>query len=178
MGAPKAGAPLGGTTLLARAVAAAREAGLEVAVVARPGVALPPVDAPVWTEEAGEDPAAPAPHPLRGILTALARAGGRPVVALAVDMPFVAPALLRELAGRPGTAAFRTEGRVQPLPCRVAPGAQAALRAALAGGAGVGAALHAAGAELLEADPAAFLNVNRPDDLARARELLGSRAAP
>lgn len=168
MGAPKASVVVGGEPLLARAVHAARAAGLaDVVIVSRAGVALPPVDSPVWLE-----PPEPDRHPLHGVLLALERSGGRPVVALAVDMPLVAPALLRELAAREGCAAFRTAGRVQPLPCRVEPAAEGVLRAALADGAGVGAALARAGATLLDADPTAFLNVNRPEDVARAEALL------
>jgi len=167
MGAPKAGVVLVGRTLLARAVESARAAGLETVVVSRAGVALPDVDAEVVLE-----PDVPDRHPLHGVLAALDRAG-RPVVALAVDTPLVGPALLRELASSDApAAAFRTDGRVQPLPCRVTPAAAPALRAALARGAGVGAALADAGAAFLDADPSAFLNVNRPEDLAHAEALL------
>ncbi len=173
MGAPKAAALLGDLTLLERALSTARAAGLDAVVVSRADVALPQVDAPVWLEPDEADR-----HPLHGVLEALGRAGGRPVVALAVDMPLVTPALLRALAVHPGpAAAFRAGGRVQPLPCRVAPEAAGALRAALARGAGVGAALAGAGAELLDAEDGAFLNVNRPEDVARAERLLAPPGA-
>ncbi len=168
MGAPKAGVLLGGVTLLERAVGTARSAGLDAVVVSRAGVALPPAGVPVWLEPDDGDR-----HPLHGVLLALGRGAGRPVVALAVDTPFVGAALLAALAARAAPcAAFRTGGRVQPLPCLVRPEAAPVLRAALRRGAGVGAALADAGAELLDADAASFVNVNRPEDVARAERLL------
>jgi molybdopterin-guanine dinucleotide biosynthesis protein A len=48
MGRPKALVPLGGKPLLAWPVEAAREAGLEVVVVAKAGSELPALEVPVW----------------------------------------------------------------------------------------------------------------------------------
>ena len=71
MGSPKALVELGGRPLLAWAVAAALDAGLEAVVVAKPGSELPPLDVPVWPEP--EQPA----HPLVGVVAALERAAPR-----------------------------------------------------------------------------------------------------
>ncbi len=164
MGEPKAGLGLGGRTLLELAVAAAREAGLRPVVLAKPGDPLPPVDAERWDE-----PAEPR-HPLAGIVAALERAGPGGIVALACDTPFLPPRLLADLAARETTTLVRTaDGRLHPLPGRyvdVAP-----LRAALAARAPLQATLLDLGAAILEEpDAGALLNVNRPEDLAAARE--------
>jgi molybdenum cofactor guanylyltransferase len=63
----------------------------EVAVVAKRDTALPPLDdrTPVWREP--DEPR----HPLTGIVHALRLAGGRPVLAVAVDLPALDPPTLR-----------------------------------------------------------------------------------
>ncbi|MDX6722177.1 MAG: molybdenum cofactor guanylyltransferase, partial [Solirubrobacteraceae bacterium] len=99
MGAPKALVELGGRPLIAWALDAAREAGLEAVVVAKAGSALPPLEVPVW-----EEPERPS-HPLAGVIAALERAAPRPIVALACDMPFVPPELIARLAGLDAVAA-------------------------------------------------------------------------
>ena len=120
MGAAKAVVPFGGEPLIARPLAAAAAAGLEAVVVAKPSSELPPLDVPVWFE-----PAEPR-HPLAGLVRALE--AGRPVVAVACDMPFVPPELLAHLAALDGAAAPRGE----PFPARYEPSALPALREALA----------------------------------------------
>ena len=164
MGEPKAGLELGGETLLERAVATARAAGLAPVIVAKADSVLPPVDAERWPE-----PAEPH-HPLTGIVAALERAGGAGVVALACDTPFLPGRLLRALAACDGLALVRTpDGRLHPLPGRYPAGARAALAAARDAGAGLQRTLVALGARVLDEPEAdALLNVNRPEDLSRA----------
>jgi molybdopterin-guanine dinucleotide biosynthesis protein A len=174
MGISKATVELGGVPLAMRALEPLRGAGLEVAVVAKEGDPLPPLDAPVWIE------ARPERHPLAGILEALERGGGSPVLACACDMPFVAAGLAAHLAGLPGTAVPEAGGRLHPLLARYDPRASGALEAALAARAPLHEAVRAAGAMIVpEAEIAAFgdperllFNVNTPADLARAAELL------
>ena len=98
MGAPKATLELGGRPLLEYPLAAVQGAGLEPAVVAKRDSPLPPLAVPRWDE-----PAEPT-HPLTGIVAALVAARGRPVLAVACDMPFVTAELLADLAARGGRA--------------------------------------------------------------------------
>lgn len=177
LGGAKATAPLGGRPLISYPLAAAAAAGLEAVVVAKPGSALPAeLGVPVWDE-----PAEPV-HPLAGVVHALERAGG-PVVAVACDMPWVAPGLLGALAASDApVVAARVAGRLEPFPARFAPEVLPALRDALAREAGVRASLDALRpAELDEAalraygDPARLVaGVNTPEQLAAAERKLGS----
>ena len=171
MGEPKAGLVLEGRTLLERAVATARSAGLRPVVVAKAGSPLPGVDAERWTEP--DEPR----HPLAGIVAALAAGGAEGIVALACDTPLVGAQLLGELAARPAATIVRTpDGRLHPLPGRYPASARAPLAAALAAGAPLQRALLDLGAEILEVVNAeALLNVNRPADLERARVVLAVR---
>lgn len=177
MGTPKAAIELGGVTLGERAARALRGAGLEVAWVAKEGDALPGPADPVWVESRPER------HPLAGILEALERAGGA-VVVIACDMPFVASALVADLAARTGTVVPEAGGRLHPLLARYDPGAAEALAAAYDSRAPLHAAVRAAGATVLPeselarfGDPARLLfNVNSPADLARAEQLLRESA--
>ena len=175
MGTAKATVELGGRPLVARPLAAAAEAGLSAVVVAKPGSGLPELAVPVWRE-----PAAPS-HPLAGLVCALEHADGRPVVAVACDMPFVAPGLLARLAAIEATAAApRVAGRLEPFPGRYAAAALPALRAALVREAPVREALAGlAPVELAEeelrtfGDPARMVaGVNTPEELAAAEEIL------
>jgi len=174
MGAPKAGIELAGEPLIERPLRAMREARLEAVVVAKPGTALPPLDVPVWQEP--EEPA----HPLAGIVAALERAG-RPVVVCGCDLPFLAPALLAHLAGRSEPlVVIEAAGRLHPLVGRYVPDLIDALRA----GRDQQRPLHEVVTELgavritepklrRYGDPERIVfNVNTPDDLARAEEML------
>lgn len=178
MGAPKATLELGGRPLLEYPLAAVQGAGLEPAVVAKRDSALPPLAVPRWDE-----PAEPT-HPLTGIVAALTAARGRPVLAVACDMPFVTAELLADLAARGGRALVlpETAGRLHPLLARWDAGLLPALRDALSREA----PLHEL-AEDLDAqrigeadlrrfgDPARLLfNVNDAADLERAAELLSA----
>jgi len=175
MGAAKATVAFGGRPLIEQPIEAALAAGLETVVVAKPGSELPALSVPVW-----EEPAEPR-HPLTGLLAALERAGGRDVMALACDMPFVAPGLLERLAETEGTAAPRVSGRLEPFPARYAAGALPALREALAREAPLRAALaELAPVELGEdelrayGDPAQLVRgLNTPAELAAAEAARG-----
>jgi len=58
-------------------------------------------------------------HPACGIAAALRECGGRPLVAVACDMPFVDPGLLAWLAAAPEPLVLpELEGRLQPFPGR------------------------------------------------------------
>jgi molybdenum cofactor guanylyltransferase len=163
MGAPKALVELGGRPLLAWAVAAAVDAGLETVVVAKPGSELPKLDVPVWPEP--EQPA----HPLVGVIAALERAAPRPVVVLACDMPFVPAELIARLA------ALDTVAAVPPgeaFPARYENSALPVLRAGLERAAPLRAVLAELAPAAVGADERALLGINDPETLARAAALL------
>ncbi|HEX5193960.1 MAG TPA: molybdenum cofactor guanylyltransferase, partial [Solirubrobacteraceae bacterium] len=119
----KATVALGGRPLLSYSLRAMLEATDEAAVVAKPSTELPPLGAvPVWTEP--EQPS----HPLVGVVEALRRAGGRPVLVCAGDMPFVPVALLTRLAavdagGASAVVATSARHGLQPLLARYEPAA-------------------------------------------------------
>jgi len=168
LGGAKAVAELGGRPLVAWPLAAA--AGMDAVVVAKRSTELPNLDVPVWLEP--DEPA----HPLTGLVRALE--GGRPVVAVGCDMPFVTPELLAALAAFGGAAAPVVDGRLEPFPARYEPAALPALRAALAREAPVRAVLEELAPAELElaafGDPARLVwSVNTPDDLAAAERWVG-----
>jgi molybdenum cofactor guanylyltransferase len=175
MGTPKATLELGGRPLLEYPLAAVQGAGLEPAVVAKPGSPLPPLAVPRWDE-----PAEPV-HPLTGIVAALTAARGRPVLAVACDMPFVTAELLADLAARAGPLVVpEVDGRLHPLLARWDASLLPALRDALEREAPlriVAAELDAQRIDEAElrrfGDPARLLfNVNAPGDLERAAAML------
>jgi molybdopterin-guanine dinucleotide biosynthesis protein A len=157
MGRPKAMVPLGGRPLIAWPLAAARAAGLEAVVVAKPGSELPALDVPVWLE-----PATPG-HPLTGLITALERAR-RPIVALACDMPFVSPALIERLAAASGVVAPRGEA----FPARYEPRSLPTLLEGLAREGSLRDVLAQLGAAVIDADPGELVGVNDPAALEAA----------
>ncbi|MEZ5077670.1 MAG: NTP transferase domain-containing protein [Solirubrobacterales bacterium] len=177
LGGRKAGAELGGRPLASHPVAALRKAGLEAAVYAKPGQELPELGAPVRCE-----PAQPR-HPLCGIVAALrdCAATRRPLVVVACDLPFVAPALLAALAAAPEPLVVASlGGRPQPLLGRYEPGLLPALEAALAAEEPLTGTVAALGPRLLDerelaafGDPGRILfNVNDEADLRQARKTL------
>jgi molybdopterin-guanine dinucleotide biosynthesis protein A len=161
MGRSKAVVPLGGRPLITWPLAAAQRAGLEAVVVAKPGSSLPALDVAVWDE-----PEAPV-HPLTGLIAALERAG-RPIVALACDMPFVTPGLIARLAAAHGVAAPPGEA----FPARYEPSALPVLRAGLEREAALRDVL-AGLATVIEADEHELVGINDPEALARAEASLG-----
>jgi molybdopterin-guanine dinucleotide biosynthesis protein A len=182
MGRPKAVADLAGRPLISYPLAAIEAAGLEPLVVAKANTPLPTLACRLVHE-----PAAPR-HPLAGILAALGACGGRAVVAIGCDMPFLEPALLAALATLDDPLAVaEAGGRLQPLPGRYPPDVEADLNKALARELPLGETVVSLGARVLgEAELARFgdpawlcFSVNDDADLAVAeRELSARRAAP
>ncbi len=173
-GRPKAGIVLGGTTLVERAVRALAERCRGVVVVSRPSVPLPPLDCPVIHDRPGPD------APLVAVATGLAAVGAEATLVLGCDIPFAGPVLDDLLAAPAGLAVVATDrGRPQPL-CARYPRTRtlAACERLLAADAlPVRGLLDAVGALGVEAHPPALLNVNTPEDLARAVALLPKAGA-
>lgn len=175
MGEPKALVDLAGRPLIAHAVAAVADAGLEPVVVAKPDSPVPDLGATVIDE-----PAEPQ-HPLCGIVAALRYAGTRPVVVIGCDMPLVPPALLGTL-GRLAdpVATVAIDGEIEPLLARYEPAVEPALMASLRAGTALRPAIEALHPRLItESDLSAYgdpnriaLNVNSPEDLELARSLV------
>lgn len=175
LGGSKAAVELGGLPLIEHPLRAVAEAGLEPLVVAKRSSHLPPLEVPVVIEPDGE------PHPLRGIVSALRAAQGRPVVALACDMPFAPAPLLRRLAvAREPLVVPAVGGSLQPLLARYSPSLLTELEAALAACEPLRRTVERLGPRVVEdgelarfGDPARlFFNVNSRADLERAAELL------
>jgi molybdopterin-guanine dinucleotide biosynthesis protein A len=173
LGGGKAGIELGGRPLIAYPLAALEAAGLEAVVCAKPGEGLPPLTVPIV-----EEPTEPR-HPLCGIVAALRL--GRPLVALACDLPFVAPELVELLAqAREPLVVPSLDGRPQPLLARYEPGLLPQLEAALEREEPLTRTAEALAPRLLAeeelarfGDPRRLLfNVNDPDDLRAAEALL------
>jgi molybdopterin-guanine dinucleotide biosynthesis protein A len=147
----------------------------DVAVVAKPSTVLPGLDADIaiWLE--AEEPR----HPLAGIVHALRCAGGRPVVVVAGDMPFVTRSLVASLARERARGAVavvpRAAGRLQPLCARYDPRALTALAACdfTAPLRDVVAGLSPRIVEWPDDEP--FFNVNHPEDILQAAALLDGR---
>lgn len=177
MGGGKASAELGGRPLISYPLEAAHAANAEIVIVAKPDTELPPVEVPILSE-----PERPI-HPLRGIVTALQHAEGRPVVALAADMPFLTGELLAWIERLPDPLAVPSQmGRLHPLPGRYGPSLLDPLTSAMNAERALRETVASLGPrELTAGDLARFgdperllLNVNTPEDLARAEaDLLG-----
>lgn len=179
----KAGAVLGGRTLLDRAIALVRAAGLEPRICVREGTVLPTsaellADA-VWREPAAGETAGDA-HPLAGLAHAAATAN-EPIVALPVDLPLLPSEVLRGLATHPAAASvIGVNGRPAALVARVDASCVAALKAAAAEGAPALRSLVDLGAQVVEFAELAptaevgrsLTNVNGPADLAAVERLL------
>ena len=174
MGTPKALVELAGRPLISYPLAAVVEAGLEPVVVAKPETELPELDCEVLREP--EQPT----HPLLGILTALRRYEGRALVAIACDLPFVSPDLVRALAGaEERLVVCEGGGRLQPLLGRYEPSLAGELEAAIERGDSAHGTARALGGRIVgEAELSNFgpperllFNVNDPRDLAEAGRL-------
>jgi molybdopterin-guanine dinucleotide biosynthesis protein A len=175
MGEPKALVELAGRPLIAHAVDAVADAGLEPVVVAKPDSPIPDLGVTILDE-----PAEPQ-HPLCGIVAALRYADTRPVVVIGCDMPLVPPALLGTLARLADpVAAVAIDGEIEPLLARYEPAVEPALMASLRAGTALRPAIEALHPRLIsESDLSAYgdpnriaLNVNSPEDLELARSLL------
>jgi len=127
--------------------------------------------------------------PLAGLVTGLAAARGRTVLALGVDLPFMRAdtlARLAELLGAHEAVVPAPHGRPQPLAAAYAPRAADRLARALTGGERrCVAAVLALDARVLDADEVgqlpggadAFFNLNTPADLAEAARRLAAEHA-
>jgi molybdopterin-guanine dinucleotide biosynthesis protein A len=153
MGGPKAAIELAGVTLVDRAVAALKAVGCDPVVVA----------------DDGDD------GPLAALVEPFNTLDSFEVFVLACDLP-LAPPVLARLAELPAGAAIAVddEGREQPL-CARWPRAVAAAEAGRLTEAGerrMSALIDAIDPEFVLATSDELLNVNTPDDLARAALLL------
>lgn len=175
MGEPKALVELAGKPLIAHAVDAVADAGLNPIVVAKPDSPVPDLGVPVLDEP--QEPR----HPLCGIVAALRYAETRPVVVIGCDMPLVPPALLGTLARLSDpVAAVAIDGEIEPLLARYEPAVEPALMASLRAGTALREAIAALHPRLIsESDLSAYgdpiriaLNVNSPEDLELARSLI------
>ena len=169
LGGDKAVVELAGKPLIGYPLAAMAAVFRRVAVLAKADSALPALHGiEVWVEEEK------AQHPLVGILEALRRARGRPVMICAADLPFVTAELIRAIAfdsGEPALAVVAGDrGRLQPLLARYEPDAASPLAAARADrDVPLRQAVAALEPRVFEvADPDLLFNVNAPEDLLQA----------
>lgn len=145
-----------------------------VAVAIKPGSELPPLPAgvEVWPEQ-GE-----LRHPVVGIIEALRRAEGRPVLVCAVDLPMVDAATVDALARCPAGDAVAVVARgrcgLQPLLARYEPAALTRLSDADPH-ARLQDVVRALAPRELRVPDQVLLNVNAPADLARAERALAAR---
>jgi molybdenum cofactor guanylyltransferase len=189
LGGAKATIELAGRPLIDYPLAAIAAAGLEAVVCAKAGEEAPLPSRgsfriyavqkePRHDVSVLEEPVEPR-HPLCGIVAALRL--GRPIVAVACDLPFVAPGLVELLAEAPEPLVVPTlDGRPQPLLARYEPSLLPQLEAALAQEERLTRTVEALDPRLLAEDelirfgePGRLLfNVNDPADLRQAEALL------
>jgi len=188
LGGAKAMVELAGRPLISYPLTAIEAAGLDAVVCTKPGeaptpsrgsfVVSGPTKEPRDSVRVLEEPAEPR-HPLCGIVAALRL--GRPVVAVACDLPFVAPGLIELLAeAREPLVVPTLDGRPQPLLARYEPSLLPRLETALEREEALTRTVEALAPRLLGeeelarfGDPRRLLfNVNDPDDLRRAGALL------
>jgi molybdopterin-guanine dinucleotide biosynthesis protein A len=163
MGGAKATRMLSGRPLAAYPAAALARVCERVAIVAKPGAELPDL---AGVERWDDEPAEPR-HPLAGIVHALERAGGEPVLVCAADMPYVTPEGLRKLAAAGRTAVAVAEGVLQPVLGLYTPDVLEALRAAQPD-APLTRTVEALGPELVPLPPKEVRGIDTPEDLASA----------
>jgi molybdopterin-guanine dinucleotide biosynthesis protein A len=174
LGGDKAIVELEGRPLVLYPLETLHEVCDEVAVVAKRDTLLPSLAgaAALWIEP--DEPR----HPLLGVAHALRLAAGRAVLAVAVDLPLMDAATLRALlqadpCGEAAAVVPRVHGRLQPLCALYRPAALAAGLDDFAADARATDVVQALGiCEVEPADPTAFFNVNRPEDLLQASVLI------
>jgi molybdopterin-guanine dinucleotide biosynthesis protein A len=173
IGGDKAIVELEGRALIHYVLEALHEVCEDVVVTAKRGTILPPLAgaADLWIEP--DEPQ----HPLCGVEHALRLAAGRPILAVAVDLPLIDAATLGAIATTdPDGAAVvapLVHGRLQPLCALWLPRALPGLHDAVTSGARATAVAEALGVRVLDGlDPTAFYNVNAPEDLLGAAALL------
>ena len=167
LGGAKATVELVGRPLISYPLAGLAEAGIETVVVAKADTELPAtLGVPVLTEP-------PEPrHPLLGVVTALDHARGRPVLACACDLPLLPAVLLERLAAARPPAAVGDGRRLHPTLALYPGDSLAALRRAVADERPATEALAALEPAVIDASERETFNVNTPEDLARAAQLL------
>jgi len=183
MGRDKALVRLCGRTLLERAVQAVRRAGGAPLIVGarRPAAGVEDVR---WEDES--DGTGERAGPLPALRHGLTSCGTRVAVALACDLPLVPAALLRFMAAEANghdAVVPRAAGEMQVLAAAYTVACLPAMTRHLASGSGsVHGFLGAVDCRILEGDELRrfggeemFLNVNTPDDLARAGSILAAQ---
>lgn len=177
LGGGKATAELAGRPLIAYPLDAIEKTGLDVVVVAKRDTPLPALTVPVWYERDKPE------HPALGIATVLQRAPTESVLVVGCDMPFVTTELLAHLASLPYPLAMPSAGgRLHPLIGLYARGLATAFAFSLGRDQSLQQTVADHGPHLIDeselqqfGDPERLLfNVNTPEDLERAGELLGS----
>jgi molybdopterin-guanine dinucleotide biosynthesis protein A len=174
IGGAKALAQLDGRPLISYPLAALDAAGLDPVVVAKRQSPLPDLNRLVLRE-----PVLPS-HPLCGVIAALRWGGGRPVVVVGCDMPFVTGPLLAWLASLDGLVVPEVDDRLQPLLARYEPAHAGALEIALSEGRSMRDAIVGLHPRILDehkfqrfGDPRRlFFNVNDAADLQVAERVL------
>ena len=159
MGGAKALAVLEGRPLVAHVLEALAAVTREQVVVAKRDTALPP-GLTVWVET--DEPR----HPLAGVRHALRSAQGAPVLCCGVDLPRLDPATLRALldGAGPAGAVARAGNFLHPTVALWTPAALPVLEA-FAPDEPARAVAVRAGLRAVDVEPAALVNVNRPEDL-------------
>lgn len=178
IGGSKAMVELKGRPLIAYPCEALRQALGETAILAKADTELPSLPGvSVWVEP-------PTPrHPLIGIMHALSLAEGRSIVVCPLDLPFLAPDIVHQLAEADAwghAAVIAAAGdRTEPLLGCYRPVALERLqRAGVPADAPVPEAVARIGARVLEVAPLALFNVDSPDDLLQAAAMLDRMEAP
>jgi len=161
MGGAKAMALLDGRPLVAHVLDALAAVTAEQVVVAKRDTELP-AGLRVW-----EEPDEPR-HPLTGIRHALRAAGGAAILCCGVDLPRLDAATLRALldGAGPAGAVARADGFLHPTVALWTPAALPVLDL-FAPDEPARAVAVRAGLRAVDVDPAALVNVNRPEDLER-----------
>lgn len=176
MGGAKATVLLGGRPLICYPLDALSAVLSEVVVLAKADTELPSLPGTtVWVESETRH------HPAIGIAQALGLAGGRSVVVCAVDLPFVTPAIIRELSAadpeRAPAFVASSRGSLQPLLGCYHPRAANLLRPA--DERSLREQVAALSPQTLEIeDPPALFNVNAPEDVLQAAAMLGGSRLP
>jgi molybdenum cofactor guanylyltransferase len=180
IGGAKAGVRLAGRPLIQYPLLAMRAVVRDVTVIAKPDTVLPGLEL-LGEVRVLREPLEPR-HPLVGILHALHAARGRSVLVCAADMPFVTAAALAELigsdpGGAPAVIATGAGGPQPLLGCYRPQAARLLQVAAREASAPLRRAVAAIGPRLVElaGDADLLFNVNSPEDLRRAEEIVATR---
>ena len=163
IGGGKPGRLLAGRPIASYPAAALAAVCERVAIVAKAGTGLPELPGvEIWDDE----PAEPR-HPLTGIVHALERAAGEPILLCAADMPFVTADGLRQLTHSAKTTVAIAGGVLQPVLGLYTPDALPALRAAEPN-APLTRTIEALGPALVPLPPSEVRSIDTPEELADA----------